>query len=255
VPDSELPLYLSVSDDRRAPVDAAEVVYYHNDVFGSAILVRIVASHIGESVLEVGAGAGFITRELAKRARRIVALEPTSGPHSQLAENIASLPNVIAHQQTLRSFVSEGNRASQAILGFDSVVYINVLEHIENDVAELGLAKSALNSGGRVVIVVPAHQWLYSKVDRLTGHFRRYSKRSLRDVVQAAGLQMVDIRYFDTVGLIPYLVIYKLLRSTQTDGANATVYSRLILPVSALLYRLSGGRLIGKNLIAVAVRS
>ena len=243
-----------MSDDRRAPINAAEAVYYHNDVFGSKILVQTVASHLGESVLEVGAGAGFITRELAKCARHIIALEPTGGPHSKLVKNIASLANVIAHQQTLKSFVVERNRASQAMPTFDSVVYINVLEHIEDDVAELGLTNSLLDPGGRVVIVVPAHQWLYSKVDWLTGHFRRYSKKSLRDVVQAAGLRILDIRYFDTVGLIPYLVIYKWLRSTQTDGANATVYSRLILPVSALLYRFSGGRLIGKNLIAVAVR-
>jgi len=247
-------LYVSVSEDRSAPVDAAEAVYYHNDVFGSKILVETVSSHLGERVLEVGAGAGFITRQLAERARNIVALEPTSGPYSQLVENIASLANVVAHQQTLKSFVGGGNRASQAMPTFDSVVYINVLEHIGDDVTELSLAKSTLDSSGRVVIVVPAHQWLYSKVDRLTGHFRRYSRKSLRDVVEAAGLRVLDIRYFDTVGLIPYLVIYKWLRSTQTDGANATVYSRLILPVSALLYRLSGGRLIGKNLIAVAVR-
>ena len=117
---------------------------------------------------------------------------------------------------------------------------------------ELSLAKSVLAPGGRVVIVVPAHQWLYSKVDRLTGHVMRYSKKSLRDVVQAAGLRVLDIRYFDIVGLIPYLVIYKWLRSTLIDGANAILYSRLILPISALFYRLSGGRLIGKNLIAVA---
>ena len=254
MPDPELPLYVSVSENRSAPVVAAEAIYYHNDVFGSKILVETVSSHLGERVLEVGAGAGFVTRELAKRARNIVALEPTSGPHSQLVENTAWLANVVAHEQTLKSFVGGGNRASQAMPTFDSVVYINVLEHIGDDVTELSLAKSALNPDGRVVIVVPAHQWLYSKVDRLTGHFRRYSRKSLRDVVEAAGLRVLDIRYFDTVGLIPYLVIYKWLRSTQTDGANATVYSRLILPVSALLYRLSSGRLIGKNLIAVAVR-
>jgi SAM-dependent methyltransferase len=241
-----------MNKNRGAPVGAAEAVYYHNDVFGSSILVRIVASHLGERVLEVGAGAGFITRELAKRGRHIVALEPTSEPHSQLVENVASLTNVVVHQQTLQSFVDEWSRTGWEMPTFDSVVYINVLEHIKDDVTELSLAKSVLAPGGRVVIVVPAHQWLYSKVDWLTGHVMRYSKKSLRDVVQAAGLRVLDIRYFDTVGLIPYLVIYKWLRSTRIDGANAILYSRLILPISALFYRLSGGRLIGKNLIAVA---
>jgi 2-polyprenyl-3-methyl-5-hydroxy-6-metoxy-1,4-benzoquinol methylase len=244
-----------MNKNRGAPVGAAEAVYCHTDVFGSSILVRIVASHLGERVLEVGAGAGCITRELAKRGRHIVALEPTSEPHSQLVENVASLTNVVVHQQTLQSFVDEWSRTGWEMPTFDSVVYINVLEHIKDDVTELSLAKSLLAPGGRVVIVVPAHQWLFSKVDRLTGHFRRYSKKSLRDVVLAADLRALDVHYFDSVGLIPYLLIYKWLRSTRTQGANATVYSRLILPLSALLYRWSSGRLIGKNLIAVALQS
>jgi protein-L-isoaspartate O-methyltransferase len=244
-----------MSKNRGAPVDAAEAAYCHNDVFGSSILVRTVASHLGERVLEVGAGAGFITRELAKRGRHIVALEPPSEPHSQLVENVQSLTNVVVHQQTLQPFVGEGHRTGQEMPTFDSVVHINVLKHIEDVVAELGLANSVLAPGGRVVIVVPAHQWLFSKVDRLTGHFRRYSKKSRRDVVLAADLRVLDVHYFDSVGLIPYLVIYKWLRSTCTQGANATVYSRLILPLSALLYRWSSGRLIGKNLIAVALQS
>lgn len=73
----------------------------------------------------------------------------------------------------------------------------------------------------------------------------------MQEVIKSAGFQVSDVRYFDTVGLVPYLIVYRWLRSTRTDGTNAVVYSRLILPLSALLYRLSGGRLIGKNLIAV----
>jgi protein-L-isoaspartate O-methyltransferase len=165
-----------MNKNHGAPVGAAEAVYYDNDAFGSSFLLRIVASHLGERVLEVGAGAGFITCELAKRGRHIVALEPTSEPYSQLVENVASLTNVVVHQQTLQSFVDEWSRTGREMPTFDSVVYINVLEHIRDDVSELSLAKSVLARGGRVVIVVPAHQWLYSKVDRLTGQVMRYSK-------------------------------------------------------------------------------
>ena len=135
---------------------------------------------------------------------------------------------------------------------FDAVVYINVLEHIEHDGAELALATSLLRPGGRVLIVVPAHQWLYAKVDRLTGHFRRYSKKSLLTVTRDNGLQIESMRYFDSVGLVPYLVLYKWLRSTATTGTSATIYSRVIMPISYLIYRVFRGRLIGKNLIAVA---
>jgi hypothetical protein len=60
------------------------------------------------------------------------------------------------------------------------------------------------------------------------------------------------MRYFDSIGLVPYLVLYKWLRSTATTGTNATIYSRLIMPISYFIYRVLRGRLIGKNLIAVA---
>jgi hypothetical protein len=60
------------------------------------------------------------------------------------------------------------------------------------------------------------------------------------------------MKFFDSVGLIPYLVIYRWLQSSATEGTNAVIYSRVILPLSHVLYKLSRGRLIGKNLVAVA---
>jgi hypothetical protein len=71
-------------------------------------------------------------------------------------------------------------------------------------------------------------------------------------VTRDNGLQIESMRYFDSIGLVPYLVLYKWLRSTATTGTNATIYSRVIMPISYLIYRVFRGRLIGKNLIAVA---
>jgi hypothetical protein len=71
-------------------------------------------------------------------------------------------------------------------------------------------------------------------------------------VTRNSGLHIESMRYFDSVGLVPYLVIYKWLGSTATTGTNATIYSRVIMPISYLIYRVFRGRLIGKNLIAVA---
>ena len=153
---------------------------------------------------------------------------------------------------TLDEFVQSQSESIDGGRQFDSVVYINVLEHIESDSRELSLARKVLAPSGRVLIVVPAHRWLYSKVDRLSGHFRRYSKSSLRSTLRQAHLRPSRLEYFDSVGLLPYLVIYKWLRSTAVAGTNAVVYSRVVLPISNVLHRLTRGRLIGKNLIAVA---
>lgn len=235
-----------------SPASAADSVYYHNDETGSRILVRMLKSKLGNTVLEVGAGAGFVTQELARQGQSVVALEPNVVLFDELRERTAHLSNVTALKLTLSEFARYQSAEPDIPRFFDSVVYINVLEHIEHDGKELTLAKDVLSRNGRVLIVVPAHRWLYSKVDRLTGHFRRYSKSALSSLLGQAGLHPTSIHYFDSVGLLPYLVIYKCLRSTAVSGTNAVIHSRLILPISSLLYQVSRGRLIGKNLIAVA---
>ena len=240
------------TDRTGAVAHRDDAVYYHNDVYGSRILARILGPHLAGRILEVGAGAGYITTELAQRCSEVVAIEPTKELHDTLVAHTRAHTNVTVVNAILRDYV-HSRRATGAVGElFDAVVYINVLEHIERDGEELALATSLLRPGGRVLIVVPAHQWLYAKVDRLTGHFRRYSKTSLRSVIRNSGLQIESMRYFDTVGLVPYLVLYKFLRSTATTGANATIYSRVIMPISYFVHRLFGGRFIGKNLIAVA---
>ena len=234
------------------PVAAKDSVYFHNDESGSRILVQILNRHLGHSVLEVGAGVGCITQELARVTRDIVALEPNQTLFNELREKTAHLPNVTSLNMTLEDFVRNESLSINSRRRFDSIVYINVLEHIESDVHELTLARDVLSPSGRVLVVVPAHQWLYSEVDRLSGHFRRYSKSGLAAILRESGLNPVSVHYFDSVGLLPYLVIYRWFRSTAVSGTNAVVYSRVILPVSKFLHRLTGGRLVGKNLIAVA---
>jgi ubiquinone/menaquinone biosynthesis C-methylase UbiE len=230
-----------------------EAIHYHNDIFGSRLLVRILQQHLAGTALEVGAGGGAVTRALSAHCSSVTALEPHKELHSTLARTTSDLSNVTTRNEFLQSYVqSLSGKPPDQRQGFDAIVYINVLEHIADDLAELSLATSVLKHDGRVLIVVPAHQWLYAKVDRLTGHHRRYSKRGLQSAITRSGLHVESIRYFDTVGLLPYYVIYKLLRSTSTAGTNAVIYSRIIMPISYLLYRFSKGHLIGKNLVAVA---
>lgn len=238
----------------RQPESIGELEYYHNDEASSRLLARLFEQDLGARVLEVGAGVGHITVELARRAQVVVALEPSPTLFAELVQRTKDFPNVEVHNSTLEEFRSlrERNLGTSGITPFDSVVYINVLEHIKDDVAEVQRARSFLAGTGKVLIVVPAHQWLYAEVDRVSGHFRRYSRSGLSRCLHAASLKVGWIRYFDAVGLLPYLVLYRWCRSTAVSGTNAVVYSRLVLPLSALLYRLTRGRLVGKNLVAMA---
>jgi 2-polyprenyl-3-methyl-5-hydroxy-6-metoxy-1,4-benzoquinol methylase len=199
-------------------------------------------------VLEVGAGLGTITRKLVDRYPdlSVVALEPAENVFADL-ESIAALePRVTAHRQTLAEYRPRSGER------FDAVVYINVLEHIEDDARELRLAAGALRPGGALLVFGPALGWLYSELDYKAGHYRRYSLNRIRRLVTDAGLEVVSVRYLDILGVPPYVVVYKLLRYDDITGSTLWGYDRIVVPLSRWLQRLLRRPPLGKNIIVVA---
>jgi SAM-dependent methyltransferase len=201
-------------------------------------------------VLEVGAGLGTITRKLVDRYPElsIVALEPAGNVFPDLASYAALTPRVTASRQTLAEY--EPDPAD----GFDAVVYINVLEHIADDNHELQLAAKTLRPGGALLVFGPALEWLYSELDYRAGHYRRYSLRRLRALATAAGFEVVSARYFDVLGVLPYLVVYRLLRHDDISGSTLWGYDRVVVPLSQLLQRVLPHPPLGKNVIVIAVK-
>jgi SAM-dependent methyltransferase len=199
-------------------------------------------------VLEVGAGIGTITRRLVESDPdlEIVALEPAANVFEDLASYAALEARVNAHRGTLREHLTaEGER-------FDAVIYLNVLEHIEQDAQELRLAATVLRPGGTLLVFGPALEWLYGELDYKAGHYRRYSVARLRRLVREAGFEVVSLRYFDVLGVLPYLVAYRLLRRPAISGSTMWGYDRLLVPVSQLLQRVVRRPPLGKNVILVA---
>ena len=201
-------------------------------------------------VLEVGAGLGTITRKLLDRYPdlSVVALEPAENVFTDLQSFAALEPRVTAHRQTLAEY--QDGRDER----FDAVVYINVLEHIEDDAGELRLAASVLRPGGALLVFGPALAWLYSELDYKAGHYRRYSLRRLRKVVTAAGLEIESARYFDVLGVPPYFLVYRLLRHDDISGSTLWGYDRIVVPLSRWLQRALRHPPMGKNIILIARR-
>jgi len=136
---------------------------------------------------------------------------------------------------------------------FDSIVIVNVLEHIEDDIQELKIAKKVLSSDGKIVIFVPAMPALYGSMDAISGHFRRYRRSELEAVIRAAGLQIESVRYFDPIGVLPYWLSYRVLNRQTLGTSSVALYDKIIIPVSIFLSRLIRSRGLGKNLLMVAV--
>jgi SAM-dependent methyltransferase len=155
---------------------------------------------------------------------------------------------VVACRQTLAEFELDPGD------GFDAIVYLNVLEHIPDDAQELQLAAKALRRGGALLVFGPALEWLYSELDYRAGHYRRYSLRRLRALASGAGFEVVSARYFDALGVVPYVVVYRLLRHDDISGSTLWGYDRVVVPLSRLIQRVLGSPPLGKNVIMIAVK-
>jgi SAM-dependent methyltransferase len=199
-------------------------------------------------VLEVGAGVGTITRKLVEEYPNlsVVALEPAENVFGDLAAYAAVTPRVQAHQLTLADYHDQD--------GFDAVLYLNVLEHIADDARELQLAADALRPGGALLVFGPAMESLYGELDYKAGHYRRYSVEQLRNLTLAAGLDVVSVRYFDIIGVLPYFVVYRQLRHNDITGSTMWGYDRLIVPLSRLIQQAVPRPPIGKNIILIATK-
>jgi hypothetical protein len=165
-----------------------------------AYLASKIGVYLVGHVLEVGAGIGATTRVLCDGLQKSwTAIEPDPSLARQLRTRLQNSPLPVPVA------VKVGTTGDLLGLGmFDAILYIDVLEHIEDDRGELLRAASMLSCGGSLIVLAPAHQWLYTPFDREIGHYRRYSKVQLKAAAPAS-LRMDRLIYLDAVGMIASL--------------------------------------------------
>jgi SAM-dependent methyltransferase len=135
---------------------------------------------------------------------------------------------------------------------FDTVIYIDVIEHIEDDQGEFETAAARLRPGGRVVVLAPAWQHLYSLFDKRIGHFRRYSRASLT-ALRAPGLRLETSFYLDSVGYFASLANCLLLKQDAPVKSQILLWDNVMVRASRVLDPLIL-RSIGRSVIAVWIR-
>jgi ubiquinone/menaquinone biosynthesis C-methylase UbiE len=187
---------------------------------------------VAGDVVEVGAGIGSNTRTLdAGGTGRWVCLEPD-------ATLLAELTRKLQDELPGRRYEPVcGTLHSLAGQQFDTIVYIDVLEHIEKDSEELSEAARHLRPGGHIIVLSPAHQRLYSPFDAAIGHFRRYNRSSLR-IVSPVDLTLIRMRYLDSVGLLASLANSLFLRQSMPHKGQLQFWDNWIVPVSRVFDRL-----------------
>jgi SAM-dependent methyltransferase len=192
-------------------------------------LFERVKGALGRRVLEIGSGTGTMTEYLLDR-ELVLGLEVIPEYVDELRERFAGHPNVRIEclDITATSF-------DFATLGFDSAVSFNVFEHIPDDVGAMRQVYHALCPGGRLALLVPAHQALYGPFDELIGHQRRYGKRELSEKLRSVGFHVDRVSYSNPLGALGWLVNVRVLRQRQLKAVRA--YDSLV-PLLAWTERL-----------------
>ncbi len=205
-----------------------------------------VIPYLGKNILEVGAGIGANTTYLLESSERIntwVCLEPDK----QLT---ADIPNHVSTELMKRVDIVNGysgdlNQPEK----YDTLLYIDVIEHIEDDAAEIRVAHSLLKPGGYLVILVPSLPYLYSPFDKEIGHFRRYTKKSLKQAI-GESWQREKLQYLDIVGTTASLVNKWFLTQKYPTLKQIHFWDKTIVPLSKMADPILG-HAIGKSLLGV----
>ena len=186
-------------------------------------LYEEIAPFLGWRILEIGCGSGNFARHMTHRELYIGI--------DIAADSVAQVERTYANQPNMQVFVADVT--NEAFLEFaqydiDTIFSLNVYEHIEDDVRALRHVHSVLQPGGRLILVVPAHDWLYGTIDRAIGHYRRYSKKSTVNVITDVGFKMIEQKYINAVGAIGWFVSGRILRNETPPADQLRLFNRVV---------------------------
>ena len=211
-----------------------------------AHLFNLLRPYVGRRVLEVGSGIGTMSRPLADAAEMVIGIEPNVNCATRAHDAMRGHPRFSLRECHLE----ECDPAELRSQRFDTVVCVNVLEHIADDVEALRTFKDILVPGGRVLIFVPAVQAAYGPLDAELGHHRRYSKATLGNVFTDAGLEVTGLRYTNPIGLVAWMYNSHVRKARTHSLTQVRLFDALVAPWALPIERVLAPP-IGLSLVAV----
>lgn len=207
----------------------------------------------GRRLTEIGAGIGTFTQVLVHAhlsvtpEARLEVFEPSSSLYHRLEDTMQGQYSDLIHSERL--VVTQGY-FQDSTQRFDTVIMINVLEHILDDVESIRVVYQSLAPGGTLAVFVPALPWLYSALDKAVGHHRRYEKSQLERLFVSGGFDVVKARYMDCLGVLPWYLLNVLGGSRSINPQLARFYDTWCVPLTR---RIEGrcNPFVGKNILMV----
>lgn len=197
----------------------SRAVHYNGWIFSQ------LNKYIGQRIIEVGAGIGNYTQMLLDR-QCVIAIDDYEPCVEYMKKKFSGYDNIIPLQ---------GNISSEKMLKLreydpDTVVCINVLEHVQDDITALSHMHAILQPGGALVLLVPALRALYGSIDRAVGHFRRYTRKELREKLLQSGFLITDIYYMNSLALLGWFYNSRVIKRVVESPAQVFVFDRFVVP-------------------------
>ena len=202
-----------------------------------------IRPHVGGRVVEIGAGIGSLSERLLPLSDDLCLVEPSTYTTSVLQQWFGGRDDVFIHNSSVENYLEASHRGR-----CNTVVMVNVLEHIKGDAAVLAGVRELLEKGGKLAVFVPALPFLYSKLYEVVGHYRRHLRQDL-----SALLEVIDICYMDVLGILPWWLVMTLLGNTTFNRRQVRLYDTVGVPLTRDIEGLFKPG-IGKNVLAVAER-
>lgn len=181
--------------------------------------------HTGQRIIEIGAGIGNFTRLFADR-ELVIAVDTHEACIEYLKKRFSDHNNIVS----LKGDIADTELLKLCEYKPDTVVCINVLEHVQDDMAALSNMFHLLGHGGRLALLVPAYQFLFGSIDRVVGHCRRYNKNELAKKLASAGFTIEDLFYMNSVGVLGWFLNNRILEKEKESPSQVMVFDKLFVP-------------------------
>lgn len=199
---------------------------------------NLIKKNIKGNVAEIGPGNGVFLRYYVKNSKKIYLYEPTISFNKNLKKNKSKKIKIINKKFRLKKNF------------FDTILYLDVIEHIESDLIEIKRAYKSLRKGGKLVINVPAYQYLYSQFDKDIDHFRRYSKSDFIKILNKLKIYKHRITYFDSIGYMLSLLSKIFVKNYRNNFAKKIYIWDTLIPVSKFFDKILF-HCFGKSLLVI----
>jgi len=197
-------------------------------------MYRRLAPSIGQRILEVGAGIGNFTEMFLDR-ELIVPSDKYQSCVEYLKTRLNTNSKVVPLQLDLENPAADQNLAD---FSFDTVICLNVLEHVQDDLRALSYMHSVLAPAGRLVLLVPAFQFLYGSVDRAIEHHRRYTKKDLIPKMRQTGFKIENAFYMNVIGMFGWFWNNRIMKIEEENSDQIGLFDHYIAPWAERIERL-----------------